>query len=305
MGRLLLVGSAATTWREWLKENRNERDLICLDPAEPSQSPPGRLCLFHGDKAVAWRFYGSLDAQRAPHLILAALAALLSQAADDAIVQLFAYRNSPLMRHLAMLVAQMVQPTSILVPAGAVIDQGGYPVGPEEVELDPAFPAVVQGAQRKAQWMKLIENCTEQEVSLDDVAIEGARLGSGARPTEDALRKAGLEGVLHAEVSSGTLLLVTEQEPEDNRMSRALDMFHCSRANVVSPHDYTDLLCSFARQSGEDFGMGIVRKIDFAERTVTALCTAVPPAPVRILRLGGLRVDLQGREEGELRPWQV
>jgi hypothetical protein len=305
MGRLLLIGSAATTWREWLKENRGKRDLLCLDPADPGQSPPGRLCLLRGEKAVSWRFYGGLDPQRAPHVLLAALAQLLTEAGDDAIVQLYSYRSTPLLRHLSMLIAQMVQPEGIFLPAGAAVEQNGYPVGPEEVELEAAFPAMVQGAQRKAQWMKLLENCTEQEVSLDEVAIEGARLGSGAKLTEEALRKSGLEGVLHGEVSSGTLLLIAHEEPEEHRMARALDMFHCSRANVVSPNDYANLLCSFARQSGEDFGMGVVDKIDFERRTVTALCTAVPPAPVRILRIGGLRVDRQGRELGELRPWQV
>jgi polynucleotide 5'-kinase involved in rRNA processing len=181
----------------------------------------------------------------------------------------------------------------------------GFPVGPEEIELEDAFPEMVQAAQRKAQWMKLVESCTEQDISLDQIAFEGTRLGSTAPLRQESLRKAGLEGVLHAEASAGTLLLVAPEEPEEGRMSRALDMFHCSRASVVSPDDYSDLLCSFARQSGEDFGMGLIQRIDFEAWTATILSTAVPPAPVRILRIGALRVDKQGREHGELRPWQV
>ena len=52
------------------------------------------------------------------------------------------------------------------------------------------------------------------------------------RPT---LKKAGLQGILHAESSAGTLFLVTREEPDESRIARALDMFHCGRASVVSP----------------------------------------------------------------------
>jgi polynucleotide 5'-kinase involved in rRNA processing len=68
---------------------------------------------------------------------------------------------------------------------------------------------------------------------------------------------------------------------------------------------YRNLLCSFAKQSGEDFGMGILTDIDWNSMRAYAQCTAVPPAPVRILRLGSLRVDSNGHELGEVRPWQV
>ncbi|HVT13944.1 MAG TPA: hypothetical protein VHE55_16900 [Fimbriimonadaceae bacterium] len=276
-----------------------------MDPGEPSQSPPGKLTLFRGGKPLYWRFYGSLDPSRAPHVLVAALAEMLRQAESDPIVQLFPVRNAPLVRQTAALCAQLVQPDEILFPKGADLDLEGYPVGPEEVALENTFPAMVQQAQRKAQWLKLIEDCSAHEVDLRRVAIEGARLGS-ARPIHpDVLAKAGLGGTLRAEVAGGTLLLVTESEPEDHVMARALDVFHASRAAVVAPSAYENLLCSFARQSGEDFGIGIVKRIDFSAGVATILSTAVAPAPVRILRLGGLRVDAAGRELGEARPWQV
>src|SRR5262249_27431054 len=103
----------------------------------------------------------------------------------------------------------------------------------------------------------------------------------------------------------GTLLLLSNEEPSDQSVARALDVFHCGRVHVVHPESYDNLLCSFARESGEDFGTGIVQKIDFETKTATILCDAVPPAPIRILKLGGLRVDPSGRELGEVRPWQV
>ena len=305
MGRTLLLSTPETSWREWLKEQRGKRDLICLDPADPSQTPPGKLTLWSGNKPVYWRFYGSLDPGRAPHVLIAALAHMLPMAKDDALVQLFATRNTPLFRQVSTLVAQLVQPSEILVPKGCDLDLEGYPVGPEEVELEPAFPAMVQQAQRKAQWMKLVEGCTDHTVELRKVAIEGARLGSGKRLHPDDVAKAGLTGVTYAELCGGTLLLVAPEEPEEQAMSRALDHFHASRASIVDPAVYENLLCSFARQSGEDFGIGIVQCVDFVKGVAKIACTAVAPAPVRILRIGGLRVDLTGKELGDAKPWQV
>jgi polynucleotide 5'-kinase involved in rRNA processing len=305
MARTLLLSSASFTWRDWLKEHRKDRDLLCIDPSEPSQSPPGKLTMFRGAKPFYSRFYGSLDPSRSPHVIVAALAHMLPLASGDAIVQLFAVRNAPLVRQMAGLCAQMVQPDEILAPRGAELDLEGFPVGPEEVDLEATFPAMVQQAQRKAQWLKLIEECSEHTLILRQVSVEGTRLGSGEPIHPDMIAKAGLREVVHAEVASGTLLLVTETEPEDHVIARALDIFHASRASVVGPDAYNNLLCSFARQNGEDFGMGIVKRIDFESGVATIASTAVPPAPVRILRLGGLRVDLSGRELGEVRPWQV
>lgn len=301
----LLLSSASHSWREWLKEHRKERDLLCLDPAEPSQSPPGRLTLFRGSKPLYSQFYGSLDPGRAPHVIVAALAHMLREAGPDVIVQFFPIRNAPLIRQVTSLCAQLLQPEEILAPLGAGLDLEGYPVGPEEVAIEEAFPAMVQQAQRKAQWLKLVESCSDHQVDLKRVSIEGARLGSGQPLHPDLLAKAGLAGALHAEVAGGTLLLVTPEEPEDHLMARALDLFHASRASVVDPGAYDNLLCSFARQDGEDFGVGMIRSIDFAAGLAHISCTAVPPAPVRILRIGGLRVDAAGRELGEAKPWQV
>lgn len=305
VGRVLLIGSIDTSWRSWLKENRGDRDLLVLDPADPDHGQLARLALFRGDKLISWRFYGSLDASRAPHVLISALGHMLPHAGEDAVVQLFPYRGTPLIRHVVVLLAQMVAPEEIFVPANASFDVEGFPVGPHAVEIEAAFPETVRAAQRKANWLKLAEKCVEHRVDLGGVAIEGARIGSGRKIDLQLLAKIGVEEVFHAEDGGGTLFLVTEEEPTDQHLARALDVFHCGRAHIVAPDAYNGLLCSFARQNGEDFGTGFVQNIDFRTRTANILCDAVPPAPVRILKLGGLRIDSAGRELGEARPWQV
>ncbi len=305
MSRTLLLGTPETTWRPWLKTHREDSDLLILDPGDPDHGHLGRLVLFHGDKIVATRFYGSLDPARAPHLMVAGLAQLLALASENLFIQLFPLQGGPLLRHTVLLLTQLVQPDDILVPNPCPFDLEGFPVGPNEVELEASIPEEVRVAQRKANWLKMLERCEEHEVALPRVAIEGARLGSGRVISREQLSKVGIEHVLHAEVGGGTLFLISDQEVDDHHLPRALDVFHCGRVHVIPTDSYEGLLCAFARQSGEDFGMGMIQSIDFETKTAKILCDAVPPAPVRILKIGGMRIDSAGRELGEVRPWQV
>jgi hypothetical protein len=305
MGRTLLIGNAESSWKEWAKKNRNGCDWICLDPAESSYGYLARLALSRGEKTVGWRFYGSLDPQRYPHVLLAGLVQLLNQANDDAIVQLFSYQPNPILRHTAVLAAQIVQPERLLIAPGTAIDFEGWPVGPEEAEPEKALPLIAIQAQRKANWLKLIENCEPHEVDLREVAIEGARLGSGVAMDEAERASCGLANVQYAEICGTTLFVVSPEALDEDTVSRALAMLHCSRIHVADPTAYENLICSFARQDGEDFGLGLIQKIEFATGLATIQCTAIPKAPVRLLRLGALRIDPKGNELGEVRPWQV
>jgi hypothetical protein len=305
VGHTLLIGHGKSSWREWLKKELGSRDLLCLDPADPTHGPPAKLTLHRGHRPVHSRFYGSLDPQRRPDLMIAATVEALRQAEGDLVVELFPYRASPVLRHAALLVAQILQPEHILVARDTPIDQGGFPVGPHEVELDAAMPPMVQHAQRKAQWMKLLEACEPHTVDLRKVTLEGTRLGCGVSLSDSQRKAAGLETAVHAEAIGGSLLVVTDMDLDDEQIAQSLDYTGCSRAVFVEPGAYRYLLCSFARQDGEEFGSGILTDIDWRSMRASFLCTAVAPAPVRILRLGSLRVDKDARELGELRPWQV
>ena len=302
---MLLVGDPASSWRDWLKENRGRSDLLILDPTDPTLGPPGRFKRFRDGRLIWERFYGSLDPLRAPHVLIGALAEALRNADNDIIVQAFTYRPNHLLRQTLLLVAQCLRPDSILVPYGLELDLNGFPVGPETVSLAEAFPKVVQQAQRKAHWMKMLEECQPQAVSLQNVTVEGTRLGSGRALTETEVQKLGVDDVLYVEKTGTTLLIVSASEVDEHRVSRVLDQTGCTKAIFADPKLYSDLLCSFARESGEDIGFGILHSLDFRTRTATCLCSAVPPAPVRILRLGSQRVDEAGNELGELRPSQI
>lgn len=309
----LLVATPETTWREWIKSHRGTRDLLVLDPANPNYGTPGRIALVRGDKTVAWRFVGTVDPVRNPLGVLAAVASMSRQLGENSLGLLFEYRSSPVLRHLALAVAQLLRPREILVPDragtgglfGDEVEEAGWPVGPQKVILDASFPEVVRVAQRRARWIELLERAECHEVLLDRVALEGAKLGSGSALSTAALMKAGLSAVRHAERFGSTAFLVADHDLGPEEMAGVLDLTHVASASVVQSDSYDGLLCSFADQGGDDFGLGVIQHIDWEHRKLIVRCTAVPPAPVRIVRLGTLRIDSAGQEAGEVRPWSV
>lgn len=304
MGRTLLVADLNTSWREWLKRH-GDADVVVLDPADAHFGPAGRFVRLRGSKVVGWRFYGSLDPRRAPHMLLAAAAALLAEAGPDAFVQLFPLRPSPLLRQLALLVDEIAQPAAILAPAGSELETWGWSVGPESAPREEAFPEMVRHAQRKAQWLRMLEEGSDRELPLASLSLRGARLGSGRavpRPDLDAL---GLAEVPYAEVCGKTLLLVCDAEPEDAAVARALDRTHTQRVHAVSPRTFDGLLVALGREPGEPLALGRLVGIDFRRGVATVRSSMQEGAAPRTLHLGGLRLDADGNERGELRPWQV
>lgn len=302
--RTLLICDPSESWREWLKAHRGDRDFLRIDPGDPTFDYPGRISLHRKDKVFEWRFVGGLEPIYAPHQLVAGVVELLALARPELLVIGFPSSPSPLRNQLGSSLVRLIKPSEVLLGARSRLKDSEFAASVQRVELEDSFPRDIVLAQRRAQWMRLREESEPHEMQLDDVQIDGARLGIGQRIPTGKLSEEGLEA-WHAEILGSTLFAVVEQEPSSSVVSRLLDTFHCQRAHFVDPGAYDGLICAFANQRGEDFGFGTIERIDWTNRVIHCMTTAVPPAPVRTLRVGGLRIDAQGRELGELRPWQV
>ena len=300
MKRTVLVGHPSISWRTWIKDNRGDRDFLCLDPADATHGQPGTLTLFRGDRHLYQRFYGSLDPSRAPHVLISALVEALNHSDRDMLIQLFVYRVTPLLRQTMHLIFQLIQPDEILIPEAL---RDALPEANVLIGIDKSFPNLVQIAQRKAQWLGLLERCEDHVVDLKECRLEGARLGSGTRLSLNQREKLGLDKA-YAETIGNSLFIVSDEEFDERTVSRAMDFSHTNRVSLAAPELYQGALCAFSKTSSEDFGFGFVTHIDFEMMKAFVRCTAIPPVPVPILRIGSLRIDKQGTEHGELKPWQ-
>ena len=274
-------------------------DLLVLDPADATHGTPATLRLMRGERPLWTRLYGSLDPCRAPHVLLAGLAEGMARAGEDLTVRLFGVRTTPLLRQSLALAVSVLRPDQTLVAEGTEIGPPGDPIVLEE-----PLSANVQTATRRAQWMRMLEDSQPHQVELDRVVLEGSRLGSGRPLGIEERKRAGLEAAARVEQAGRSLLIVAD-DPDERMVARALDVTHSTKAVLASPRAYEGLILSFAREAGDEFGHGRVERIDWEAGVLHAVCTAVPPVPVPILRLGSLRIDSKGIERGEARPWEV
>jgi hypothetical protein len=279
-------------WRPWLRE-KGGKGLI-LDPAFAEFGWPGRIVRIEDGRLGTWRFHGSLDPVADPIALLARAEELMEPGLDWALIFPFA---TPVLRHLAVHLVRRLGPRRILAPRGHLPTAPLWPIGPEEVEAVRPPADIVIHAQRRARWLSLFRASRPHVIDLNSVALEGLRLGSGrmlSAPGEPWLERLG-----------GVLLRVSEDELDDRSAARLMQDHSARRLLQAAPEDYLGLLCSLARQDGEDFSMGIVESFDPAGRRMIVRADAEPEPAVRILRLGTLRLREDGLEGDAVRPWTV
>ena len=223
----------------------------------------------------------------------------MARAGDDLTVRLFGVRQTPLLRQTLALAVSVLRPDRTLVAEGTEIGPAGDPIVLEE-----PLPASVHGAMRRAQWMRMLEEGKPHAVEIDRTVMEGSRLGSGRPLSIEERKRMGLETAARVE-KAGRALLIVADDPHERMVARALDVTHATKAILASPRAYEGLILSFTRENGDEFGHGRVENVDWEAGILHAVCTAVPPVPVPILRLGSLRIDARGVERGEARPWEV
>ncbi|MCW5937670.1 MAG: hypothetical protein KIT11_10245 [Fimbriimonadaceae bacterium] len=283
---------------DWPQETKDRPARLCLDPSDADHGPPARCFAWLEGGVRDWRLIGGLDPRSDPVALLEAAVELAGALPPDAIVLSFPVRETPFHRHLALSVARALRASRVIVPEGSPMARWPWPVGAEEVEMPDQYPVVVREAQRRARWLELFERSTLQEVDLGQVRVVGARLGSGER-----FRSPDFAGYL--EKCGETLLVVDDADLDDGLVGRLCAQAGAGKLVHTKASEYEGLVCSFARESGEDFGMGVVRSFEPARNRMVVLCDAIAPAPVRALKLGTLRVWSDGREVSELVPWSV
>jgi hypothetical protein len=292
MGATLLVTDARFSWREFAAE----KPRVNLDVAAAESGPPGRVTAWSDGKLRAMRFVGTTDPALNPLAILSAYPALAQATDADSWVATPSLPDTPFGRHFGLSLAALVRPSRVLTPAGSGLHKWPWPVGAEETDLPHELPPLVREAQRRAQWMALLDRSTLHTVWLGEVALLGARLGSGRRVETPTA---------WAEVAGSTLHVVADQALDDAQVSSLMDAAHADKTSSAKPSDYAGLVCSFAHQDGEDFGLGVIEALDVQTETLTVRNEAVAGAMPRIVKLGVLRIDGSGRELPPVRPWSL
>ncbi len=303
MGRSVLLRSPESSSKAWILANSKNSGVVSLDPASTLFGSPCRIVYGRGDQQLSWRFVGGLAPKLNPIRYISAACSLLSVSDGDAIVEFAPIASDAISVEIARAVLQVTGAGTIYVDQR--LSKTLWADLGEAVELEKVEDSKVQNSIRKAQWFKLLQDSHIHRVTLGKTSFSGSRLGSGSCLRPDVVRSIGLPAHSRVEATGTTLLIISDGITTDEMISRSLDVTDSTRAQVVDPKRYSNLICCLMDLSGRELGLGIIRDLSLADDQIEVLSMAAAPAPIHMIQLGNLYVDSKGVERGEVKLFEI
>jgi polynucleotide 5'-hydroxyl-kinase GRC3/NOL9 len=172
--------------------------------------------------------------------------------------------------------------------------------------------AAFRAQRRQLRFASCLSGAQLLTLSMDDVAITGAWLGSG-EPLAPHLHRfldsslAPGVRVFHAEMSGRHLGLMVNREiaPGCPGMALALQQLKAQSVTITLAPRLRHLLLGLTTRSGNLLALGTLEAIDFRRRTLGVLTTVRSPAAVSCVQFGGICVMPDGKECATLKPGEL
>jgi len=167
-----------------------------------------------------------------------------------------------------------------------------------------------RATRRAARFLSALQDARAVTLSLDAVALQGTWLGAGdalAHHLLNFLAQSLERPVLHAErrADGGLYVVVNGERWSAGGLAAVESHFATRSVSVVAAQKFARLLVGLVSPAGALLGLGLIERIDFPRRTLTLLTPCRKPGAIAQVWLGGLRVQPDGREAGEVRPGEV
>jgi polynucleotide 5'-hydroxyl-kinase GRC3/NOL9 len=156
-------------------------------------------------------------------------------------------------------------------------------------------------AAREQRFKEYFRGADYQEIALSDVGLHGPGLGTGERLgfRDINLLSNALQGVVvHAELASDRLFVITDGDYAENELFAAKERYRVREITVVKRSELDYLLIGLNDDRNFCLGLGVLRELDvreFSLRVVTPLRNI--PA-ISNISFGSLRVNPAGTELG-------
>jgi polynucleotide 5'-hydroxyl-kinase GRC3/NOL9 len=135
---------------------------------------------------------------------------------------------------------------------------------------------------RERAFRRYFEPSTEVTIEIDKAVFQRSLLFTG-EPMKS-------HDLIHCERTSEGVLAVSEMPDQ-----------HREGMRIITAGFERNLICGLADRRNRCQGLGIIKEIDFSERTIT-LRTPVPAREVRVIQFGDFYLGLDGAELGRKAP---
>lgn len=167
-----------------------------------------------------------------------------------------------------------------------------------------------RATRRTARFLTALDGSQPLQFSLDDVTLLGTYLGLGTplpHHLQQFIGQSLKRPVLHAEqIAAEGLYVVTHSDGWDTSGLAAVESFFNTKSmTIVAAQKFSQLLVGLQASSGALLGLGRIERIDFARRLLTIQSPCRKPRAVAQICLGSLRLSVDGRELGDVRPGEL
>ncbi len=166
----------------------------------------------------------------------------------------------------------------------------------------------LRAARRRASFSAHFSGAATHKIRLDEVSTWNSLFGTG-RPMkwqymkfmQDALKCR----ILHAEVSAKGVFAVAEHRCSRSGLQEIEEEFKTQNVVVTPGEAFNNLLVGLADGQGNTMDVGLVEAVDFQQRIMYVVSPIKTVTPVRVVKLGSIRVTKEGQEIGSVTPGTI
>ncbi len=155
---------------------------------------------------------------------------------------------------------------------------------------------------REQRFKEYFRGAEYLDIALNDVGIHGPGLGAGERlgfRDVNLLSKVLKSIVVHAELSSDRLFVITDGDYSENDLFTAKERYSVREIIVIKRAELDYLLVGLNDDQNMTLHLGIVRELDSRELILRVVTPCRDISPIRHLSLGSFRVNPAGNELGQ------
>lgn len=165
---------------------------------------------------------------------------------------------------------------------------------------------------RERKFREYFKESLSLPLQLEGLVIRGSHYGSGVVLKEEEIgfiEKCLTAEVIYAEKSWEGIFVITSRKipGETDNFWEIKKRFNVERVIVTEEEKYKNLLISLEDKNGFVVSLGIIQEIDFKRKTFT-LFTPLKKEDlslVVVLKLGVIKVNVEGKEVGKIYPGEI
>ena len=164
-------------------------------------------------------------------------------------------------------------------------------------------PKEIRISRRRLKFYEHFRDATDHKIHMDGIDCWGTWLGAGKLIPWQELPKLSeilASRVLHAELIGDVMYAVSASAGERFDLEKLQEGFGARDVIQASAKNFIGILVGLADSAGNNIDVGIVKRLDFVERSITIFSPISSVSPVRRITFGTLRLAEDGTETGRI-----